>query len=754
MSDNEGKPMSDSTGLLNFSADRPIVTIKDDLLGRGPFAISLANAICEWSGSESLVLALYGPWGTGKSSVKNMIVSLLKQREVAPTVVEFNPWEWSGENRLLEVFFDEIETAVRRGAKSSDAEELSKKWKRYSARLALGSTALEHLRTASEVAGMPWVPLIFGALSSALKQTAAVSQEASEAHAADAETESLEDLKKTLNEALAQLESPVLVIIDDVDRLHPQEIRTLFRLVKVNADFPNMIYMLLFDRHIVERALDEASGDTGRQYMEKIVQAGFDLPQVQQEALDHALGSALDGLLGSVAAKRTFDGQRWQSLFLSGLRPYCHSLRNIRRFVSSLSFQIGLYLRNGTLEVNVIDLIGVEALRVFEPELYHALSQTPQLVFGDRYSLYRDRESREDKIKRAEQFLLFAHEGSRTAAKGILRELFPQIDWMLKGHGHGMGFEDGWMRELRICHQDMFGRYFVMSVPPGDIPQSLLDAVIATSGDRESLREQFRALIENNIFVDFLKRLEAYKKALDLAHAESFATALFDVGDSLPVEFGGLFGLSPDMIACRILHFYLLQEKDRSRRSAILLTALEASEGHWLPIRMVGIEEPKPDERDLDNQVLDDDGLVKAKALCLDRIRRLAHEGALVGPRMSFYLWRWLQWGGEDEPRRWVESLTESLEGTLIFVEGLVQQVHVSSGRGSWVRYELKLSNVAAFANADKIKESLAPLFIESPAEELRSLADRFQVTIDAARAAYKRREEGRPDDDWGHDDE
>jgi hypothetical protein len=121
---------------------------------------------------------------------------------------------------------------------------------------------------------------------------------------------------------------------------------------------------------------------------------------------------------------------------------------------------------------------------------------------------------------------------------------------------------------------------------------------------------------------------------------------------------------------------------------------------------------------------------------------------------MSFYLWRWLQWGGEDEPRRWVESLTESLEGTLEFVEGFVQQVHVSSGRGSWVRYELKLSNIAEFADADRIKGTLEPLFVELPADEHRSLADRFRVTIEAARAAYKRREEGRADDAWVHDDE
>ena len=43
----------------NFSADRPIQRIDDDLLGRGGFAISLANALSAWLGDDSLVIALY-----------------------------------------------------------------------------------------------------------------------------------------------------------------------------------------------------------------------------------------------------------------------------------------------------------------------------------------------------------------------------------------------------------------------------------------------------------------------------------------------------------------------------------------------------------------------------------------------------------------------------------------------------------------------------------------------------------------------
>lgn len=81
-----------------FSADRPIISAQEDLLGRTGFAESLASAIRGWKGNDSLVIALYGSWGSGKSSIKNVVVeSLRKSQKTCPEIVEFNPWQWAGQ---------------------------------------------------------------------------------------------------------------------------------------------------------------------------------------------------------------------------------------------------------------------------------------------------------------------------------------------------------------------------------------------------------------------------------------------------------------------------------------------------------------------------------------------------------------------------------------------------------------------------------------------------------------------------------
>ena len=59
----------------------------------------------------------------------------------------------------------------------------------------------------------------------------------------------------------------------------PSEIRDIFKLVRLTANFPNIIYIVAFDRNRVEKALAE-QGLPGRDYLEKILQVAFDLPVV------------------------------------------------------------------------------------------------------------------------------------------------------------------------------------------------------------------------------------------------------------------------------------------------------------------------------------------------------------------------------------------------------------------------------------------------------------------------------------------
>ncbi|MDQ0884908.1 P-loop NTPase fold protein [Peribacillus sp. V2I11] len=87
---------------MTFKPDRPILHSGDDRLNRSGFAEHLAKAILKYEFTESLVLGLYGKWGSGKTSVINMaveeIVKLSKEvlDQEKPIIMKFNPWNYSG----------------------------------------------------------------------------------------------------------------------------------------------------------------------------------------------------------------------------------------------------------------------------------------------------------------------------------------------------------------------------------------------------------------------------------------------------------------------------------------------------------------------------------------------------------------------------------------------------------------------------------------------------------------------------------
>ena len=96
-----------------FSADRPINSGSEDLLGRAKFAVSLGKAIKSWKGKDSLVVALYGPWGSGKSSVKNLALENLRASPSdCPSILEFNPWQLASQSQITETFFSEVGTVL------------------------------------------------------------------------------------------------------------------------------------------------------------------------------------------------------------------------------------------------------------------------------------------------------------------------------------------------------------------------------------------------------------------------------------------------------------------------------------------------------------------------------------------------------------------------------------------------------------------------------------------------------------------
>ena len=237
-----------------------------------------------------------------------------------------------------------------------------------------------------------------------------------------------------------------MVVIDDIDRLNQSEIRQIFRLIRVNADFPSTIYLLAFDREIVEKNLEEQVGISGKDYLNKIVQVNFDVPLAKPSKISEFLFKKLDRILGSLpeSAQKYFgqDNLYWENVYHSEFKNFFKNIRDVKRFANSLEFNISQMYQRKVMEVNPVDFVAIEAIRVFAPEFYSFMRGKNTLFTSTRNS-----KSDSPRKKEIETALEKLPNEIRNPVLELLKRLFPQIDNIFSCSAtHGSECQSHWRK--------------------------------------------------------------------------------------------------------------------------------------------------------------------------------------------------------------------------------------------------------------------------------------------------------------------
>jgi hypothetical protein len=78
-------------------------------------------------------------------------------------------------------------------------------------------------------------------------------------------------LKDKISERLSSIKEKIVIVIDDIDRLPPEIVLTVLRLVGISANFPNIIFILAMDYDKVEKIVQKELGEQYQNYLQKIV---------------------------------------------------------------------------------------------------------------------------------------------------------------------------------------------------------------------------------------------------------------------------------------------------------------------------------------------------------------------------------------------------------------------------------------------------------------------------------------------------
>ena len=298
----------DEQKTARITADNPITKSEDDALGRLKPASSFAEQVLTLDSSEGVVVGVLGPWGSGKTSFVNLSQSFLKESGV--TVLEFNPWMFSGADQLVQSFFIELSAQLKLRSDLSEIGELIEEY---------GDT----------FSGLGWLPLVGPWIERGRVVTDLV------AKTLQRKKEGVKSSQNRVRRSLKKMVKPIVVILDDIDRLSTQEIRDVFKLVRLTANFPNVIYLLAFDRYRVEQALGE-QGIPGRDYLEKILQIAIDLPAVPERVLNAQIFKAIDAAFEDIENRGSFDSDLWPDVFMEVIRPLIRNMRDVRRYAAAI----------------------------------------------------------------------------------------------------------------------------------------------------------------------------------------------------------------------------------------------------------------------------------------------------------------------------------------------------------------------------------------------------------------------------------
>jgi hypothetical protein len=363
--------MSDA---YEFLHDAPAL---HDSLGRIPFALALARSLALPKDAPGLVVGIEGSWGSGKSTLIRMITKELDRvtGNSRPLVVPFNPWMISATGALVEAMISQI--AVGIGVDPAAGEKGIKAGQKL-----LGYIGIfNKLKYLKMIPGAGWAGNI--------AEAAGEFFQASETLVEGGE-KTLEEMKKFLPTidlagqkaaviaALREFDRPIVIIIDDLDRLLAAEIQAMMQAIKAVADFPRITYLLAYDRTIVASAL-ASSEARGTDYLAKIVQVGYPIPPLFNRQRVHLIEEKVRAFLSTHDISLSeFDEALWSDakIVLSKLLP---QPRDIVRLVNRLVLSVPATRR----EVNTVDVIVFEALSMRFPQLREATYRDSQDFVGD-----------------------------------------------------------------------------------------------------------------------------------------------------------------------------------------------------------------------------------------------------------------------------------------------------------------------------------------------------------------------------------
>lgn len=612
----------------------PIQDPSQDRLGRANFSENIANCIFNYRQCKPLVIGIYGPWGFGKTSVLNMVKSYLRQldKDRKLALIDFNPWMYSHTESLIEEFLLKISIELT----NQDFKKEANKFKEIADTFEWLSS---NVSTFSAKAG-----LVFRLLAKPLIK------------AANKYNKPLWQIKGELADILAPENDngnnkKIIIIIDDIDRLTLEEIRKLFQAVKTIMDLPNVIFIISMDHLAVSRML-ETPGFPGCDFIEKIVQIPIKIPLPDAVKLESCIFAEMDRI-AKIFSENQWDSERWGSVYRGALRNILLQFGNLRKVYRFMS-QILININKVRMEINPVDYIAIESIKLFYPELYESIYQNKIIILG--------REANIGEL--AYEKLLLKHPVGpfkellgkyNHNVKSLLNHLFPNLEHELKGEENYGGTNSKWQMERRICSRYHFDNYFIQDLASNKISQNIFDDIIAKRHSIDEYISIMQAIDKRDLFEEFLLRLDELSNRVNWSCIVDLSKALINYSDNISPKKTVFLTTMDHVIADLVLK--LFAQSNLADCFEQFYQTLAQSDSLYMPVFITARMEYQLQKGELLLLKIEPDNLESLKRMCVDKILRTFKAKNLSETKgLRVILDSWKNWDANNYTELFVET--------------------------------------------------------------------------------------------------
>lgn len=298
---------------------------------------------------ESLAIGISGKWGSGKTSFLKTMMESMKDDYLE---ISFNPWKCTDKVQIVSQFF----TLMKKELDGND----------------------KPLKNAIQM----YRDIVLNAdIHPSLTLLAKILPECKE-------EETLESLKNKIEKAIsAEGAKPFAIFIDDLDRLEGDELFEVLRLIRVTANFRNMVFVVAYDRDYICDVLNRSQNiERAEEYIQKIFHLEVSLPKFEEETL-------LDVFMEEFSRIKSIEGEN-EIRFRQSILQLCNSagvsftdfipnFRQARRFANIFALNLKAILSH-TKDFVVCDFFGIELIHFAFPDVHHTLMYKPMTLLKQR----------------------------------------------------------------------------------------------------------------------------------------------------------------------------------------------------------------------------------------------------------------------------------------------------------------------------------------------------------------------------------